>query len=58
MPEIKTTATDTLEQDKKCHSNPPRRVTPAAFVDEGREQLMIRRNIGLFRLRQDAIWRY
>jgi hypothetical protein len=44
MPEIKTTATDTLEQDKKCHSNPPR-VTSAAFVDEG-EQLMIRRNIG------------
>jgi hypothetical protein len=44
MPEIKTTATDTLEQDKKCHPNPPR-VTPAAFVDEGREQLMIRRNI-------------
>ena len=31
MPEIKTTATDTLEQDKKCHSNPPRRVTPGSL---------------------------
>jgi hypothetical protein len=41
MPEIKTTATDTQEQDKKCHSKPLRRVTPADFVDEGREQLYI-----------------